>query len=108
METYRQLYDDKGILLFACAADKDVKDMTLFFKDSFSSVYITKPGNTKACDLNAISNAFDFNSIPYTLDADFKKQILTALKEAGDKKKNLLITGSFYLVAEAKLILQNL
>ena len=52
-----------------------------------------------------MEDAFDGNGIPYDFDADFSSQIKKALSFADEKKSVLLVTGSFYLVAEAKKIL---
>lgn len=96
---------NKPVLLFACAADKDVKDIAPLFKGKFRKIFLTKPGNVKISDTKKMENAFDGNGIPYDFDADFSSQIKKALNFADEKKSVLLVTGSFYLVAEAKKIL---
>ena len=95
----------KPVLLFACAADKDVKDIAPLFKGKFRKIFLTKPGNVKISDTKKMEDAFDENGIPYDFDADFSSQIKKALNFADEKKSVLLVTGSFYLVAEAKKIL---
>ncbi|MDY2844298.1 MAG: Mur ligase family protein [Treponema sp.] len=96
---------NKPVLLFACAADKDVKDIAPLFKGKFRKIFLTKPGNVKISDTKKMEDAFDENGIPYDFDADFSSQIKKALNFADEKKSVLLVTGSFYLVAEAKKIL---
>ena len=96
---------NKPVLLFACAADKDVKDIAPLFKEKFRKIFLTKPGNVKISDTKKMEDAFDENGIPYDFDADFSSQIKKALNFADEKKSVLLVTGSFYLVAEAKKIL---
>ena len=107
METMEQVFGktEARSLLFACAADKDAKDIAPLFKGKFDSVFLTKPGNVKQADLNALAHAFDEAEIPYDLNEDFESQIKKALARANAKKSILLVTGSFYLVAEVKKIL---
>ncbi|WP_294430923.1 folylpolyglutamate synthase/dihydrofolate synthase family protein [uncultured Treponema sp.] len=92
-------------LLFACAADKDAKDIAPLFKNSFTEIFLTKPGNVKASDLNMLTKAFDTAGLQYDCDEDFEKQIMKALKKAHDEESILLVTGSFYLIAEVKKIM---
>lgn len=101
----RESDSSKPVLLFACAADKDVKDIAPLFKRKFRKIFLTKPGNVKISDTKKMEDAFDENGIPYDFDADFSSQIKKALNFADEKKSVLLVTGSFYLVAEAKKIL---
>ncbi len=101
----RKADSSKPVLLFACAADKDVKDIAPLFKGKFRKIFLTKPGNVKISDTKKMEDAFDGNGITYDFDADFSSQIKKALSFADEKKSVLLVTGSFYLVAEAKKIL---
>ena len=94
-------------LLFACAADKDAKDIAPLFKNQFESVFLTKPGNVKQSDLETLAVAFDKAEISYDLNEDFEKQIKKAFEHANAHKSILLVTGSFYLIAEVKKFLIN-
>lgn len=116
LETFRAVFGDTNtpgttsgqhhfILLFACAADKDAKDIAPLFKDKFDAVFLTKPGNVKQSDLAALARAFDDAGLPYDLDEDFAAQIKKALAYASENNAYLLVTGSFYLLAEVKRIL---
>jgi len=104
IRTFNGLYDGKhdAVLLFACAADKDAEDMATMLKGSFSSVIITRPGETKAADMDRLGKAFAYADIPYTSIYDYNEAIAFALQTANKQKKALLVTGSFYLVAEVK------
>ena len=76
LETLGRMYDDQKVnLLFACAADKDIKDISMQFKYRFEHVYVTKPGNKKQSDINAEIQAFKNAEIDFTADADYKKMI---------------------------------
>ena len=103
LETLGRMYDDKKVnLLFACAADKDIKDISKEFRYRFNHVYVTKPGSKKQSDINAEIEAFKNAGIDFTADADYKKMIQKAFAESAETGNILLVTGSFYLVSEVK------
>lgn len=112
METMNQVFgktDGRSeTLLFACAADKDAKDIAPLFKNQFDSVFLTKPGNVKQSDLETLAKAFSEAEIPYDLNDDFEAQIKKAFEHANAHKSILLVTGSFYLIAEVKKFLLTL
>ena len=106
VDTLNKLFGSKKInLLFACAADKDVKDMAKTFKYRFSHIYLTRPGEKKLSDLDAAISAFKAAELKFTADADYKKIIKTALTASAEEDAVLLVTGSFYLVSEVEEIL---
>ena len=97
------MYDDKKVnLLFACAADKDIKDISMEFRYRFEHVYVTKPGIRKQSNINAEIEAFKNAGIDFTADEDYKKIIKKAFTESAESGAILLVTGSFYLVSEVK------
>ena len=107
METMDKVFGTQdGTLLFACAADKDAEDIAPLFKNRLTSVFLTKPGNVKQSDLNTLADAFDKAEISYDLTEDFEAQIKKAFAYADAHKSILLVTGSFYLIAEVKKFLQ--
>ncbi|MCR5172308.1 MAG: bifunctional folylpolyglutamate synthase/dihydrofolate synthase [Treponema sp.] len=106
MQTVRELFADKIItLLFACAKDKDVNSIVPLFKNRVEKAFVTIPGLVKQSDLQKVEQAFVENKIEYSADSDFKAQIVNALTFASQTKSILLVTGSFYLVSEAKKLL---
>ena len=106
IDTLNKLYGEKKVsLLFACAADKDVKDISKLFKYRFEHVYVTRPGERKQSDLNAEIEAFTNAEVQFTADADYKMMIKKALEESATNGNILLVTGSFYLVSEVKELL---
>ena len=109
IDTLNKLYGDKKVsLLFACAADKDVKDISMIFRYRFEHVYITRPGEKKESNLNAEIQAFTNAEIQFTADADYKMMIKKALEESAANGTVLLVTGSFYLVSEVKQYLETI
>ena len=103
LETLGRMYDDKKVnLLFACAADKDIKDISMEFRYRFEHVYVTKPGIRKQSDINAEIQAFKNAGVDFTADEDYKKMIKKAFTDSSEAGVILLVTGSFYLVSEVK------
>lgn len=110
LDTLNKMYGNRKCnLLFACAADKDIKDISTLFKYRFEHIFLTIPGKKKKSDLNAAKNAFDsagLSKANYTADPDFKKMIIKAVEQSKNEDAVLLITGSFYLVSEVKKMLK--
>ncbi|MBR1537206.1 MAG: bifunctional folylpolyglutamate synthase/dihydrofolate synthase [Treponema sp.] len=95
-------------LLFACAADKDAKDIAPLFKNYFDKIFLTKPGNVKQADLALLQKAFDEAGLSYDLNEDFEMQIKKSLEYADKNHSILLVTGSFYLIAVVKSLLNKI
>ena len=109
IDTLNKLYGPKPVnLLFGCAADKDVADIANLFKCRFKHIYLTKPGDVKASDLNKATDAFKDAGLAFSVSPDFKGMLRKAFEDSANTGSLLLITGSFYLVAEAKAFLKSL
>lgn len=109
IDTFNKLYGPKPVnLLFGCAADKDVTDIANLFRCRFKHIYLTKPGDVKASDLNKATDAFKDAGLAFSVSPDFKGMLRKAFEDSANTGSLLLITGSFYLVAEAKAFLKKL
>ena len=113
LDSYKKIFhieNHKGILIFAVAADKDIEHIAKEIIESnlFRKVYITKPGSVKQSDISKVVETFqDFSKnsdIKIIHSEDYSTLIEDALKSTKDENIPLLITGSFYLVAEAKKV----
>ena len=106
LDTLNKMYDNKkAILLFACAADKDIKDISKLFKYRFEHIFVTKPGDKKQSNIADEIEAFTNAEVSFTADANYKKMIQLAFERASKENAILLVTGSFYLLAEVKKFL---
>ncbi|MFA6937879.1 MAG: bifunctional folylpolyglutamate synthase/dihydrofolate synthase [Treponema sp.] len=112
MQTFTKLYENPEIvrasrahLLFACAADKDFEDISAFFENKFDDVMLTRPGETKASNMERLEKAFESKDIKHETCSDYVRAIEMALEKANEGHAPLLVTGSFYLVAEVKKFL---
>jgi len=101
----------KGILLFGCAKDKNMNELSkIALENHFSKIFLTKPGE-KLSDLNELAQFFNANNKKdaFTLQptqicaiSDWDEAFTRAVKEAQETNQCLLICGSFYLAAAIK------
>lgn len=109
VSTFKKIATGKSILIFACAEDKNTDDFPQIFEKSFDKIYLTIPGNFKKSDLGKLQKSFTqyFEDKPNKVEVseNFKSVIKKAYNESLQTNKPLLITGSFYLVGEAKNLL---
>jgi dihydrofolate synthase/folylpolyglutamate synthase len=107
-ETFTRLYGEGGILLFGCAAGKNLLSMAELLVPRFSRIIITTPGNFKKSSPLEIFEAFTQQAggkkdppeifyIPRTEEA-----IEKAAKMGEKTGLPVLGTGSFYLAAEIR------
>jgi dihydrofolate synthase/folylpolyglutamate synthase len=96
------LYSAPRILLFACALDKHHAEMAAILAGHFDRTIVTKPGDFKASDPEEVYRSFKALDGTAVLEADTAAAIDMAFAEAKSLKAMLLVTGSFYLCAEAK------
>ena len=106
-DTFCSLFGEGGLLLFSCAADKNVAAMAELLVPRFSRIITTTPGNFRASRPEEIFEAFSrcgskleagrISFVPDTLEA-----VRQTLELSRAEKLPVLCTGSFYLAAEAR------
>ncbi len=107
IETLTSVFPGKKIhLVFACAGDKDIKDIVRLFRGNFSSIIFTEPKTVRHCDAEKTLKIAAEQGVLGKIEKNVSLAIKSAIKTA-ENKDIILITGSFYLVAEAKQILKN-
>jgi dihydrofolate synthase/folylpolyglutamate synthase len=108
VETFTRLYGEGGILLFGCAAGKDVVSMAALLVPHFSRIIITAPGSFKKSFPPEIFEAFSkktgkLKNPPEILYIPQTDKAIEKAAEFGEKTRlPVLGTGSFYLVAEIR------
>jgi dihydrofolate synthase/folylpolyglutamate synthase len=102
LETVRRLFPGPRVLLFACAQDKRHGEMAAQLAPHFEEIIVTKPGSFKASDPAAAHRSFLEEGYSAELEEDTQAAIGTAVGAARERGAMLLVTGSFYLCAEAK------
>ena len=99
----------KPILVFACAADKDPAGFAPIFYDKVGYLYLTVPGSFKKGNLEKTVGAFtqvfgNENNVVMEASEDFNAVLKKAFTQSITENRPLLITGSFYLAAEAQCV----
>jgi len=104
VETFCSLYGEGGLLLFSCAADKNVVAMAELLLPRFSQVIVTKPGNVRSSNPDEIFRAFSSGpgADKTTLVRDTGDATRQTLELSREKGLPVLCTGSFYLAAEVR------
>jgi len=108
IENFTSFYGKDGILIFGCAAGKDVHSMAEISVPCFSVIIITAPGTFKKSNPEEIFSVFvteakrinkriDIIYVPETEEA-----IDRAVSLALESSLPVLGTGSFYLAAEIR------
>ena len=108
LKTFSGLYGQGGILIFGCAAGKDVYSMAELCVPCFSNIIITTPGTFKVSRPGEIFEVFsreiknrnaacELLFIPET-----QRAIETVINTALKKELPVLGSGSFYLAAEIR------
>lgn len=103
MDTARRLFPGAKVLLFACAYDKRHAEMAALLAPHFEAIVVTKPGTFKASDPKAVYASFAALRPDARLEEDTAAALALAAGEAEARGAALLVTGSFYLCAEAKV-----
>ena len=99
----------KPILVFACAADKDPAGFAPIFLGKIARLYLTIPGSFKKGNLEKTTGAFtqvfgNENNVVMEANEDFNAVLKKAFTQSITENRPLLITGSFYLAAEAQRV----
>ncbi|MGI5116386.1 bifunctional folylpolyglutamate synthase/dihydrofolate synthase [Treponema sp. SP13] len=92
-------------LLFALAADKNAEAIAGLFRGTFHSITLTKPGFTKHGDIERAEAACKSAHLSFTCEIDFEKAVQSAFEKAEAASAVLLVSGSFYLAADAKRVI---
>jgi dihydrofolate synthase/folylpolyglutamate synthase len=97
---------DSLIMIFGCAADKDIDKMLTSVAQTGDKVVFTRvKGNARAADPADLARRFMEQSGKMCQTADNLEEALQLAKRAAGREDLILITGSFYLVGEAKKLL---
>ncbi|HUX36711.1 MAG TPA: folylpolyglutamate synthase/dihydrofolate synthase family protein [Rectinemataceae bacterium] len=101
LATFEDLFPGPKLLLFACAIDKHHAEMAGILGGHFDDVIVTRPGSFKTSDPEAVFASFSAVEPRTRLIEDPLRAFDAALEKARNEGMALLVTGSFYLCAEA-------
>ncbi len=101
VESFSRLFPGDADLVFACAYDKKHEEMAAMLKGKFRKVTITRPGTFKQSEPLCVAESFGLARGECVLVEDTKEALSLAREDAATGGRALLVTGSFYLCAEA-------
>jgi dihydrofolate synthase/folylpolyglutamate synthase len=90
-------------LLFGAMGDKNIDEMLLLLKDSFTSIYFYEINYERAASIGLLTERAEKHCIQFSVIKNLNKFIKEQLN--GDKDNCLVVAGSMYLLGEIKSIL---
>ena len=105
LETFEALFPGPKDLLFGCAHDKNYEEMAAILAPRFDAVTVTRPGSFKQSDPRRVYESFARRSASCSLVEEHGEAVRAARARAAAANRPLLVTGSFYLCAEAAIAL---
>ncbi|MDR0909431.1 MAG: tetrahydrofolate synthase [Spirochaetaceae bacterium] len=97
LETFCNLYGEGGVLLFGCAASKNIESMAGILSPHFSKIVLTRPGNFLVSDMQREANAFKDANASLNANTIIEPSPEAAVDKALELGRPLLCIGSFYL-----------
>lgn len=101
LSSFRQIFPEKGILIFGAISGKKTREMAKILAPGFREIIISTPGTFKESHPEEVWNIFKkFNG-----DTILKKNPAEALQEAlkaSHDEVPILVTGSFFMIAEIR------
>lgn len=99
---------DSMVIIFGCADDKDLRNMLHQVAQGADKVIFTRAAGTpRATDPRELARSYHEISGKMALSAPSLSQALDIARSAAQREDLICITGSFYLVGEAKKLLQD-
>ena len=97
VETYKKTIQEKCILLFACADDKDTTHIAPLFSDIVDKIYITIPGNFKKSNIKKVEEDFMhcYKNSHINVSTDYQNIISMSYDEA--KKRETSFSYRLFL-----------
>jgi len=98
---------DSMVMVFGCAADKDIRGMMDQIATGADKVIFTKAAaNPRACDPRELAEIYEERSGRVAQVCETLPQAMRVAHSAVSREDLICVTGSFYLVGEAKLLFQ--
>jgi len=90
-------------LLFGAMRDKNIDEMLLLVKDSFTSIYFCEIKYERAASIGLLTERAEKHGVQFSVIKNLDKFIKEQIN--GDKDSCLVVAGSMYLLGEIKSIL---
>ena len=105
MDAFRAVFPGKGVLLFGSVSGKNPRAMAEIMAPDFFRVIISTPGTFKESSPKEVADIFRAVNPATALEPDPRQALRLAVEESGGTRP-ILVTGSFYMVAEIRRLLQ--
>ncbi len=96
---------DSLVVVFGCASDKDIDGMLLELSHGADKVIFTRSINARAADPRELSRRFTETSGKMSQSAPDAGEAMELARRAVGREDLICVTGSFYLVSEARKLL---
>ena len=99
LDSFRAVFPGEAVLLFGSVSGKKPQEMAAILAPAFSSVVISTPGTFKESNPVSVAEIFRGYNPATTLVRDPAAALATAREQAAGTR-TILVTGSFYMIAE--------
>jgi dihydrofolate synthase / folylpolyglutamate synthase len=99
LSSFRAIFPGEAVLLFGSVSGKRPREMAAILASAFSRVIISTPGTFKESDPEEVAEIFRSFNPATILEKDPRRALDRAREESGGRRP-ILVTGSFYMIAE--------
>ena len=104
-DAFRAVFPGEAILLFGSVSGKNPRAMAEIMAPDFFRIVISTPGTFKESNPKEVADIFRAVNPSTLLEADPRQALRLAMEES-EGKRPILVTGSFYMVAEIRRLLR--
>ncbi len=105
-DAFRAVFPGEAILLFGSVSGKNPRAMAEIMAPYFFRIIISTPGTFKESNPKEVADIFRAVKPDATLLEPDPRQALRLAMEESEGKRPILVTGSFYMVAEIRRLLR--
>jgi dihydrofolate synthase/folylpolyglutamate synthase len=102
---FRAVFPGQAILLFGSVSGKNPRAMAQIMAPDFFRIIISTPGTFKESNPGEVADIFRAVNPATLLEPDPRAALRLAMEESGGTRP-ILVTGSFYMVAEIRRLLR--
>jgi dihydrofolate synthase/folylpolyglutamate synthase len=104
MDSFKKIFPGEAVLLFGSVAGKRPREMASILASRFPRIVISTPGTFKESDPQQVYEIFHGLNRDTVLEKSPEAALRRARRESGGTRP-ILVTGSFYMVAEIRRLL---
>jgi dihydrofolate synthase / folylpolyglutamate synthase len=104
LASFRSIFPGEAVLLFGSVSGKNPGEMARIMAPAFFRIIVSTPGTFKESAPEEVAEIFRGLNSATTLEKDPARALRLA-RDASDGRRPILVTGSFYMVAEIRRLL---